>query len=328
MLALLHHLPITTARGQSMVRGLALTSVVLAFLTRCGKGSPEDPASPAAANPTTSAASNADEPGGIVASGPLTDIDPALRDAASQANFVTYASRSGVDDAYTQVSGTVFVPKGAPPEGGFAIVALGHDTTGVTPDCAPSLSPNLRNAASTVLTLLNAGYVVTLSDYQGLGHPADDENLYHPYLDSTTAGYNIIDGVRAARNVVPETSAWWAAIGTGEGGQAVWAANELADNYGYDLKRVGTASISPMADIEGLGDSATSNSTTTGAAWLSSTGMSCSAARTARPPTALRWLRRSLRTTCGPPTTPHWPGCAGTCRRPTCRKDRRRLRCW
>jgi hypothetical protein len=58
MLALLHHLPITTARGQSMVRGLALMSAVLAIPTGHGRGSDEGPASPMAAEPKTDAAPN------------------------------------------------------------------------------------------------------------------------------------------------------------------------------------------------------------------------------------------------------------------------------
>ena len=124
-------------------------------------------------------------------------------------------------------------------------------------DCAASLSPNLFGNAATVVALLNAGYVVFVPDYQGLGTPSDGKSIYHPYLDSTTAGYVIIDGVRAAKALAPvPTSNSWAALGSAEGGQAVWAANELVDNYGSGLDLIATASLAPVADFEGLADAA------------------------------------------------------------------------
>jgi alpha-beta hydrolase superfamily lysophospholipase len=239
-----------------MVRTLTLIAVILVALAGCS-GPHSEP------SPTTTPNPKANEPGGVVADITLTNLDAPLRDAAASARVVTYTSRSGVDDSTTHVSASIFVPKGKPPEGGFPIVALGHGTTGTDPGCAPSLSPNLQHSATTVQALLNAGYVVAVPDYQGLGKPAVDEDVYYPYLDSTTAGYNMIDAVRATRNVVPQTSSSWAALGVNEGGQAAWAANELAENYGYDLKLIGTASISPIIDVQGLADAAESGQLST-----------------------------------------------------------------
>ncbi|WP_273732957.1 lipase family protein [Mycolicibacterium septicum] len=228
-----------------MVRVTVLLSVALAVLTACG------------GSPTQGSAGDPDSAGRVVSEAPLDNLAPALRDASAQAKIMTYASRNGVNDAVSHVTGTVFVPKGNPPAGGFPVVALGHSTTGTTADCAPSLSPDLRGEATTVVALLNAGYVVTVPDYQGMGKPAKpDDYDFHPYLDSTTAGYNVIDAVRAARTIVPNTSTSWAALGAREGGQATWAANELIDNYGYDLKLVATASLAPMANIDALADGA------------------------------------------------------------------------
>ncbi|MGV0813601.1 lipase family protein [Mycolicibacterium boenickei] len=228
-----------------MVRVAVLFSVALAFLTACSgssnQASTDDP----------------DSAGHILSQAQLDNVAPALREASSTAKTMTYASRNGVNDAVSHVTGSVFVPKGDPPKDGFPIVALGHRTAGTTADCAPSTSPDLRGEAPTVAALLNAGYVVTVPDYQGLGKPsAPDEYDFHPYLDSTTAGFNMIDAVRAARAMVPSTSGTWAALGAREGGQAAWAANELADNYGYDLKLVAAAVLAPMADFEGLADAA------------------------------------------------------------------------
>jgi hypothetical protein len=97
-----------------------------------------------------------------------------------------------------------------------------------------------------------AGYAVTIPDYQGLGN----DSSYHPYLDSTTAGYNMIDSVRAARKLSRDISQKWLVLGTGQGGQAAWAANELVENYGGGLDLIGSAALSPTADVNGLADAA------------------------------------------------------------------------
>lgn len=191
-------------------------------------------------------------PGALSEANTLPTVDRRLRAVTSLAARVTYTSTSGITDGHTSVTGTVFVPKGRPPQGGWPIIAFGHPTAGIGSECAPSLSPTLRGQSDFVTLLVKLGYVVTVSDYQGLGL----NTTYHPYLDSTTAGYNLIDSVRAARKLVPEASDRWLAIGTSQGGQAAWAANELAQNYGGGLTLVGSVSVSPPADIVGFADAA------------------------------------------------------------------------
>lgn len=231
-----------------MIRMLATLSVAVVLLTSCSGAPGKDDSKP------TSGSAD-DHPSAV----PITNIDSTLRDIAASIDAVTYVSRSGVNDGGTHVSTSVFVPKGNPPPGGYPIVALAHQVTGLSAECAPSQSADLLGLAPTVAALLRAGYVVTLPDYQGLGKPAvtDDEyNHYYPYLDSTTAGYNMIDAVRATHATVPQTSTSWVALGYREGGQAAWAANELADGYGSDLKLVGSASISPLAGVDSLAGAA------------------------------------------------------------------------
>ncbi|OCB54100.1 hypothetical protein A5722_21035 [Mycobacterium vulneris] len=228
-----------------MIRIVVALAFALTVLTACGGSSDQ------------ARTERPDDAGRVLSEAPLENLVPALHDASSSARTITYASRNGVNDAVSHVTGTVFVPKGTPPKDGFPVVALGHRTAGTAADCAPSLSPDLRGEAGSVVALLKAGYVVTVPDYQGLGQPSEpDEYDFHPYLDSTTAGYNMIDAVRAARTIVPDTSTSWAALGAREGGQAAWAANELIDNYGYDLNLVATASLAPTADIDNLADAA------------------------------------------------------------------------
>lgn len=180
--------------------------------------------------------------------------DANLPAGASSVQRITYVSRSAVDDSTANVTGSVYLPTVPAPPGGFHVVAYGPPVSGSTPDCALSPQAKARSSAA-IEALLKAGYVVAVPDYQGLGTPSQGKLLYHPFLDSTTAGYNLIDAVRAAKNVVPDTSPIWVAVGDGQGGQAAWALNEIADNYGFQSLR-GTVSIAPTADVAGLADAA------------------------------------------------------------------------
>jgi dienelactone hydrolase len=251
--------------GELVIRATALMGLILvAAVTAsgCGRNAPAGPRAAAAmSSVTSSGAPDPDEkPGTIIAATSLPTTDQWLQSATSWAERITYASTSGIDDTRTHVTGSVFVPKGSSPQGGWPIVAFGHPTTGIRPECAPSLSPTLLGSAPTVAALLDAGYVVSVPDYEGPGTPGTAET--RPYLDSTTVGENLIDSVRAVRKLVPDTSDRWVALGISQGGQAAWAADELAGNYGSGLQLLGSASLSPTADINGLADAAAAGALT------------------------------------------------------------------
>jgi pimeloyl-ACP methyl ester carboxylesterase len=106
--------------------------------------------------------------------------------------------------------------------------------------------------AAPVAQLVAAGYVVVLPDYQGLGN----DKYYSPYLEPKTAGYNMIDAVRAARKLVPNTSERWIAAGFSQGAQAAWAANELAPSYGKGLTLLGSVALAPPLDLTFVADTA------------------------------------------------------------------------
>ncbi len=106
----------------------------------------------------------------VLGSVPLTNVVDSLRDAAASMNVVTHVSRSGINDWESRPTASVFVPKGAAPQGGFPpIVVLGHHITGLSPGCAPSQSATLDGLAPAVEALLRTGYVVAVPDLQGLG---------------------------------------------------------------------------------------------------------------------------------------------------------------
>lgn len=205
-----------------------------------------------ALGPTLAADYSDDGPGSLESAEELLTIDRRLSGISSIAARVVYTSTSGVDGSSQRVSGTVFAPEGTAPEGGWPIIAYGHGTTGVLEDCGPSTDPELLGSSQIVAALVRSGHVVAVSDYQGLGL----DGTYHPYLDARTVGNNLIDSVRAARKLVPNTSTRWASFGGSQGGQAAWAANELASSYGEGLDMVGSVSLVPAADITGLATAA------------------------------------------------------------------------
>lgn len=218
-------------------------------MTGCSAG-PSEPAPATKSQIELSGDYSGSGPGTLDSATKLPTVDRRIIRVSSTAARITYESRSGVDGSSQLVSGSVFAPTGTPPDGGWPIIAFGHGTTGVLPPCAPSLSPTLLGTTEVVRMLLTLGYAVVMPDYQGLGI----DTTYHPYLDATTEGYNMIDAVRAARKLVPDASDRWLALGVSQGGQAAWAANELAGTYGAGLDLVGAVSASPAADITGLAD--------------------------------------------------------------------------
>ncbi|MDJ0393878.1 alpha/beta fold hydrolase [Rhodococcus sp. G-MC3] len=189
------------------------------------------------------------ERGSILSQVAMGHTDLAVRLLGASATRVVYRSTAGDGDTGTEVSGVIFTPKGEAPLGGWPIVSVGHGTTGVTDECAPSLYPNLLGTIGVVAPFLERGMVVAVTDYQGIGTPGD-----HPYLDPDAAAYNIVDAVRAARAVVPAAGNRWAGIGNSQGGHAVWAAAEHAD-YTDGLELVGAAALSPVLDLSPMFDS-------------------------------------------------------------------------
>ncbi|MGU3432779.1 lipase family protein [Actinomycetes bacterium M1A6_2h] len=177
----------------------------------------------------------------------MPNIDDSVRSLGARAVQVTYRSTSGIDGSSTQVSGAVFTPAGAPPPGGWPVIAFAHGTSGIQEGCAPTSTNDLSGATVLIATYLKLGFAVAATDYQGLGGPG-----VHPYLNAKTAGLNVIDSVRALRKVSSGVSVKWAAFGGSQGGAATWAANEQSVAYAPDLDLVGTVSLVPAADVVGF----------------------------------------------------------------------------
>ncbi len=146
------------------------------------------------------------------------------------------------------VSGMVVIPQGEPPPGGRPIVAWAHPTTGVAPRCAPSLARVRFQMIQGLRDMVERGYVVTATDYPGLGTPET-----HPYLVGDSEGRAVLDSVRAAR-ALPDAQAGsrFAVWGHSQGGQAALYTGLLAKGYAPDLQLVGVAAAAPATELSTL----------------------------------------------------------------------------
>ncbi|MCX6470807.1 MAG: alpha/beta hydrolase [Corynebacteriales bacterium] len=195
---------------------------------------------------TDNPARGGDTPGSVLSAKPMDDLPLLMKLGKVKGSVVQYVSTDS-SGKRTRVSGTVFKPGGEAPAGGWPVVAVAHGTLGINTECGPSLSSDLHGLIGLAQGLLGAKYAVAIADYQGLG-----EAGVHPYLDSDTAGRNVIDSVRALRSVFDDISPRWGGFGSSQGGGAIWAADEDARTYAPELDLVGVVAGVPAADVVGL----------------------------------------------------------------------------
>ena len=184
----------------------------------------------------------AGKPGTVLAT---EEQDPAPRLADATRTRFLYRSQdqAGRDSA---VSGVLLVPKGTAPKGGWPVIAWGHGTTGVADVCAPSQTDNLfyNEYAQEATSFLDAGYAVVATDYLGLGTPG-----MHGYLVGRDEGNAVVDSVRAARQIAPDLSTDWFAVGHSQGGQAALFATTSAKRA-PELHLRGAVAIAPASGLE------------------------------------------------------------------------------
>jgi pimeloyl-ACP methyl ester carboxylesterase len=141
------------------------------------------------------------------------------------------------------VTGTIYVPKTPPPVGGYPVVTWGHGTNGMAEQCTPSLDPS--QAVPLLNVLLDQGWEVAASDYQGEGTPGP-----LPYLVGTIAARNTIDIVRAARHLrAAHASTHYVVWGHSEGGQTAMFALKIGPTYAPELHLEGVVAGAPPSQF-------------------------------------------------------------------------------
>ncbi|QQM54662.1 alpha/beta hydrolase family protein [Rhodococcus pyridinivorans] len=183
-------------------------------------------------------------PGSLVTERTLTGA--AAIPSASRTHLITYLSE-GADRRPTLVSGTVAIPDGEAPDGGWPVISWAHGTTGVGDACAPSADTPGGPAHSYVgrtTAMLDRwvadGYAVVQTDYEGLGTPGE-----HPYMNGDSAAAAVVDIVRAARQLDSGIGTRWVAMGHSQGGHAALYVAAHGEERAPELELQGAVSFAP-----------------------------------------------------------------------------------
>lgn len=183
-----------------------------------------------------------------LAVGSLTSAQPIPGAPDHAAAYRILYRSTGLHGEPISVSGMVIVPAGPAPAHGRPIVAWAHPTSGVADICAPSEAQDFFRTVQGLRLMLERGYIVTATDYQGLGTPG-----VHPYLVGISEGRSVLDSVRAARQVPnADAGSRFAIWGHSQGGHAALFAGLLAGSYAPELKLVGVAAAAPATDLRTL----------------------------------------------------------------------------
>ena len=153
---------------------------------------------------------------------------------------ILYHSRTSTG-ADVAVSGVVLTPKGAPPPGGWPIIADAHGSSGTGVPCAPSLMRDLYHGDQ-MLRFVQRGWAVVATDYAGLGTDGRTE-----FLNKAAEANDVVDAVRAAQARLPLSSRWVLWGHSQGGGAALAVAERQAVRHlpGY----LGAVVTSPAADL-------------------------------------------------------------------------------
>lgn len=157
---------------------------------------------------------------------------------------ILYRTESA-DGAPRAGSGMVFVPHGRPPAEGRPLVSWAHPTVGMGDACAPSRAKNPLGDMVWLSDMLRNGWVVTATDYAGLGTPGLEE-----YLVGVSEAHDVLNAVRAAQRL-PGSGAGsrYALWGHSQGGHAVLWSALLAPQYAPELQLVAAAAAAPAAEL-------------------------------------------------------------------------------
>ncbi|MEZ5181356.1 MAG: alpha/beta fold hydrolase [Acidimicrobiales bacterium] len=190
------------------------------------------------------------------ASGVVVRAEPFRRGVPEGARGWRILSTStGMGGGQTVVSGTVLVPE-RPPEGGYGpIVAWAHGTTGIVRGCAPSMMPKPWAGIPALDEVIERGWVVVATDYEGLGTTGR-----HPYLVGEVAARNVLDSIAAVRSLAEREPEAFGDGGAPEGPAVVWGHSQgghstifsVQDAGAAEAGVVGGAAIAPATDLAAL----------------------------------------------------------------------------
>jgi alpha-beta hydrolase superfamily lysophospholipase len=140
--------------------------------------------------------------------------------------------------------GMVFVPNNNAMN--RPVVAWAHPTTGLGDQCAPSRNVNpLADTSNWLPQMMSQGWVVTATDYAGLGTPGTSM-----YIDGRSEAADVTYSVKAAEQI-PGTNMGkqWVVWGHSQGGNSSLWTGELAEEFAPERELLGVAAAAPAAEV-------------------------------------------------------------------------------
>lgn len=180
-------------------------------------------------------------PGTILRREPSTAALP----TGARAERIMYLS-TGVDGQPVAVTGTIVAPT-APADGPRPVIAWTHGTTGIYPQCGVSHTSDPYQQTPAIQAMIDAGYVVAITDYPGLGTPG-----VHPYIVGPVEAASALDSVRAARQLDMGAGDRFVVWGASQGGHAALWTGQEATRYAPELTLLGVAASAPATDLAGI----------------------------------------------------------------------------
>lgn len=226
------------SRMNATVKRAAVVLAVVASLSGCAGVSPSRgslPVGPEAGDRVLSpfyswTAGLPRQPGSMLRTEPLQP-QPEFTAAGVMQRILYTSTDARWNSGVLPVSGTLYLPKGEPPRGGWPLMAWAHGTLGVADVCAPSWAQHRPRDATYLNRWLDQGFAVVATDYQGLGGPGP-----HPYLMWEAEGRSVLDSVRAALAAHPGRIANTVFItGQSQGSSSAIGAARIAPAYAPEL---------------------------------------------------------------------------------------------
>lgn len=176
-------------------------------------------------------------------SGTLLSSEPVDIGDLGVAWRVVYRSVSVAGDPI-EVTGIIAAPSGDA-DGPRPVLSVAHGTTGMADQCAPSLGFPDGFSMSFVTPFLERGWVVTATDYEGMGGPG-----IHPYIVGESEARGVFDIVRAARTMTGVGADGPLVVwGHSQGGHAAMHVAERWQDLAPDLDLVGVAAGAPPSQF-------------------------------------------------------------------------------
>jgi alpha-beta hydrolase superfamily lysophospholipase len=139
----------------------------------------------------------------------------------------------------------VFIPDNDAAGSPRPVVAWAHGTVGMGDQCAPSRTPDPVAGIPWVASMLARGWVVTATDYAGLGTTGTEG-----YLVGDDEAHDVLNSVRALK-FIPSADAGnsFAVWGHSQGGNSALFTAALASSYAPELHLVATVASAPAAEL-------------------------------------------------------------------------------